>query len=150
MTAYRETEYRTQTDLDATDAPLTFYGQHENADQFTQEFQLLFEGDRWQGVDWQPGLGGAPLLAGALAQFECANQHHQREGDHLLFIGRVERCVHRSDAAPLQARDHGGSGLGLSIVKAIADRHGARVDLSDPPTGTGLVVEVVFPAPDAA
>lgn len=40
MTAYRETEYRTQTDLDATDAPLTFYGQHENAEQFTQEFQL--------------------------------------------------------------------------------------------------------------
>lgn len=40
MTAYRETEYRTQTDLDATDAPLTYYGQHENADQFTQEFQL--------------------------------------------------------------------------------------------------------------
>ena len=40
MTAYRETEYRTQTDLDATDAPLTFYGQHEDADQFTQEFQL--------------------------------------------------------------------------------------------------------------
>ncbi len=63
-------------------------------------------GDRWQGVDWQPGLGGAPLLAGALAQFECANQHHQLEGDHLLFIGRVERCVHRSDAAPLVF--HGG------------------------------------------
>ncbi len=68
--------------------------------------------------------------------------HHER----LQVFDRF----YRSDAAPLQARDHGGSGLGLSIVKAIADRHGARVDLSDPPTGTGLVVEVVFPAPDAA
>ncbi|MBI2260595.1 MAG: TonB-dependent receptor [Caulobacterales bacterium] len=43
LTAYRETEYRTQTDLDATDAPLTYYGQHENADQFTQELQLSGE-----------------------------------------------------------------------------------------------------------
>ncbi|EGP10303.1 hypothetical protein CSIRO_0080 [Bradyrhizobiaceae bacterium SG-6C] len=40
LTAYRDTEYATQTDLDATGAPLTYYGQHENADQFTQEFQL--------------------------------------------------------------------------------------------------------------
>jgi flavin reductase (DIM6/NTAB) family NADH-FMN oxidoreductase RutF len=58
-------------------------------------------GDRWQGVAWRPGADGAPLIAGALAQFECSNQHHQMEGDHLLFIGRVERCAHRSDAAPL-------------------------------------------------
>jgi iron complex outermembrane receptor protein len=40
LSAYRETEYQVQTDLDGTDAPLTFYGQHEFADQFTQEFQL--------------------------------------------------------------------------------------------------------------
>ena len=43
LSAYRETEYRTQTDLDATDAPLTFYGQIETADQFSQELQLSGE-----------------------------------------------------------------------------------------------------------
>lgn len=43
LTAYRETDYRTQTDLDATDAPLTYYGQREVADQFSQEFQLSGE-----------------------------------------------------------------------------------------------------------
>ena len=58
-------------------------------------------GDRWAGVDWRPGAGGAPLIAGALAHFECASQHHQTEGDHELFIGRVVRCVHRTDAEPL-------------------------------------------------
>ncbi len=58
-------------------------------------------GDRWAGVDWQAGLGGAPLIAGALAHFECVNQSHQTEGDHELFIGRVERCTHRADAEPL-------------------------------------------------
>jgi signal transduction histidine kinase len=38
-----------------------------------------------------------------------------------------------------------GSGLGLSIVKALADAHGARVTLSDSALG-GLAVEVAFPA----
>jgi len=35
--------------------------------------------------------------------------------------------------------------LGLAIVKAIAERHGARVTLDDAPGG-GLQVTVVFPA----
>jgi two-component system OmpR family sensor kinase len=39
----------------------------------------------------------------------------------------------------------GGSGLGLSIVKAIADRHGARLALSDT-AGGGLTVRVEFAA----
>ena len=38
-----------------------------------------------------------------------------------------------------------GSGLGLSIVKAIADRHAAAVTLDTPATGHGLEVRVAFP-----
>jgi two-component system, OmpR family, sensor kinase len=38
-----------------------------------------------------------------------------------------------------------GSGLGLSIVKNIAERHGARVVLDAGPAGKGLAVRVVFP-----
>ena len=57
---------------------------------------------------------------------------------------------YRGGAAPTLARDRSGSGLGLSIVKAIADRHGAQVHFNDATAGTGLVVEVVFPASDAA
>ena len=37
-----------------------------------------------------------------------------------------------------------GSGLGLSIVRAVALRHGAQVDLGDAPGG-GLRVSVRFP-----
>lgn len=37
-----------------------------------------------------------------------------------------------------------GSGLGLSIVRAIADRHGAHVSLADSASG-GLLARVVFP-----
>jgi two-component system OmpR family sensor kinase len=43
-----------------------------------------------------------------------------------------------------------GSGLGLSIVKRIADAHHAVIDLDEAPQGSGLVVRVHFPAPPAA
>jgi two-component system OmpR family sensor kinase len=39
-----------------------------------------------------------------------------------------------------------GSGLGLAIVRSIADRHGARVTLSDAPDGAGLRVRAAFRA----
>ncbi|MGY6273248.1 ATP-binding protein [Achromobacter denitrificans] len=38
-----------------------------------------------------------------------------------------------------------GSGLGLAIARAIADRHGATIELQDAPSGQGLRVKVVFP-----
>ena len=45
-----------------------------------------------QGL-WSGGVGGAPVLAGCAAVFECA-QHAQHEaGDHLLFLGRVLRAA---------------------------------------------------------
>ena len=37
-----------------------------------------------------------------------------------------------------------GCGLGLSIVKHIAELHGAQIELSSPPGQSGLVVTVVF------
>lgn len=62
--------------------------------------------DRWAGVAHTPGACGAPLLEGALATFECFNRSRYDEGDHLIFVGEVERCSHRSDATPLLY--HGG------------------------------------------
>lgn len=43
-----------------------------------------------------------------------------------------------------------GCGLGLSIVKQVADLHGARIELRDSVFAQGLWVRVVFPAPPAA
>jgi two-component system, OmpR family, sensor kinase len=38
-----------------------------------------------------------------------------------------------------------GSGLGMAIVKAVADAHGASIVLADGPEGRGLAVTVTFP-----
>jgi flavin reductase (DIM6/NTAB) family NADH-FMN oxidoreductase RutF len=62
--------------------------------------------DRWAGVSHADGLGGAPLIDGAAAVFECANRSRYDEGDHVIFVGRVERCAHRVGASPLLF--HGG------------------------------------------
>lgn len=62
--------------------------------------------DRWSGVRFTEGAGGAPLLEGAAAVFECFNRSQYVEGDHIIFVGEVERCRHRANASPLLY--HGG------------------------------------------
>jgi len=47
-----------------------------------------------------------------------------------------------------RSRASGGAGLGLSLVKAIADLHGARCSIASEP-GAGTTVSVVFPKPRA-
>lgn len=47
--------------------------------------------DKFDGVDWEKGLGGVPLIAGCAAHFECANQFRHYGGDHIIFVGQVER-----------------------------------------------------------
>ena len=49
---------------------------------------------------WSLGRHGAPVLAGALAVFECRRMRAERHGDHVLLIGEV---LHHSahSGAPL-------------------------------------------------
>ncbi|RQS75646.1 flavin reductase [Burkholderia sp. Bp8963] len=47
--------------------------------------------DRFSGVDAVDGQGGVPLIAGAVAQFECENEAVHAGGDHVIFVGRVNR-----------------------------------------------------------
>jgi len=60
--------------------------------------RTLFGNARYEGVDYREGLGGVPLLPGCCAWFECINQSHYIEGDHVIFIGRVERCAFETRA----------------------------------------------------
>jgi flavin reductase (DIM6/NTAB) family NADH-FMN oxidoreductase RutF len=51
--------------------------------------------DKFSGIAYAPGLGGCPLLNGALAHFECAIETTIPGGDHVIFIGRVLRAAYR-------------------------------------------------------
>jgi 3-hydroxy-9,10-secoandrosta-1,3,5(10)-triene-9,17-dione monooxygenase reductase component len=46
--------------------------------------------DRFAGLDWQPGRGGAPLLTDALASLECEIVAEYPAGDHWIVVGRVD------------------------------------------------------------
>ncbi|WP_345811551.1 flavin reductase family protein [Paraburkholderia sp. PREW-6R] len=62
------------------------------------------KGDRFEGVSHAEGDTGMPVLDGALAWFECHNRSRYEEGDHVIFVGEVERCgvhEHAADLKPL-------------------------------------------------
>ncbi len=56
--------------------------------------------EKFQDVVHAPGLGGCPLLFGALATFECVKEANVASGDHIVFFGRVEHATYR-DGEPL-------------------------------------------------
>ncbi len=57
--------------------------------------------DRFEGVTFRGGAGGAPVIEGSAAVFECFNRSQYEEGDHIIFVGEVERCERRAGALPL-------------------------------------------------
>ena len=57
--------------------------------------------ERFDGIAWRDGFRGAPILDGCCAWFECFNRSRYEEGDHVIFVGEVERCERREGAQPL-------------------------------------------------
>lgn len=57
-------------------------------------------GDKFAGVDWSPGMTGAPVLRQSLAWVECRLDAAHDAGDHELVIGRV-RSISTGEGAPL-------------------------------------------------
>jgi flavin reductase (DIM6/NTAB) family NADH-FMN oxidoreductase RutF len=56
--------------------------------------------DKFTNIEHQIGHGGCPLLADSIATFECSTYSVVEGGDHLIFIGRVERAVY-NEGEPL-------------------------------------------------
>ncbi|HWH83267.1 MAG TPA: flavin reductase family protein [Burkholderiaceae bacterium] len=71
-------------------------GQHALAERFASKAI-----DRFEGLAYAEGAGGAPILDGAVAVFECFNRSRYEEGDHVIFVGEVERCRWQPGAQPL-------------------------------------------------
>ena len=57
--------------------------------------------DRFSGLDWEPGRGGAPLLTQALATFDCEMIDEHPAGDHWIVIGQVDNLHISPNKDPL-------------------------------------------------
>ena len=86
---FREAEYFAVNVLSAEDTEISSHFAKQATDKF----------DPFAGR-FTSGLGGAPLLQGAAAIFECHTRHRNYGGDHIILIGNVERYTH-SERAPL-------------------------------------------------
>lgn len=87
--------------------------QHQIASQFATPIK-----DKFAGVQVEPGLHGSPVLANAVAHFECSRHDVYEGGDHLIFLGKVEQfCIF--DKRPLLF--HGGSFQ--QLAQAVAHSH---------------------------
>ena len=57
--------------------------------------------DRFAGLDWEPGPGGVPLLADALAFLACDIVAEHPAGDHWIVVGRVDDLIVSRAGDPL-------------------------------------------------
>ncbi|CAA7622303.1 flavin reductase family protein [Magnetospirillum sp. SS-4] len=57
--------------------------------------------DKWKGVAWESWDSGAPILANCLTSLECSTVQTMDGGDHVIFVGRVERMRHQEGGSPL-------------------------------------------------
>jgi flavin reductase (DIM6/NTAB) family NADH-FMN oxidoreductase RutF len=48
--------------------------------------------DRFEALPFSLSRQGVPVLAGTVAWFECRHRSQYSEGDHVIFVGQVERC----------------------------------------------------------
>ena len=79
----RDAEYFAINVLAAGDAALSSHFAKAGADKFAA-FTARFSA----------GLGGAPVLRGAVATFECHSRQRYYGGDHIIVIGVVERYAY--------------------------------------------------------
>ena len=57
--------------------------------------------DRFAGVSWTPGPGGAPILDGVAAWVAATLEHEYDGGDHTIAVGRVRALGADASRAPL-------------------------------------------------
>jgi flavin reductase (DIM6/NTAB) family NADH-FMN oxidoreductase RutF len=55
----------------------------------------------FDGVPFEPGVTGCPVLVDATASFDCRLRQSHRAGDHLILLGEVVALVHRPQLEPL-------------------------------------------------
>jgi len=59
----------------------------------------------FDGVPFESGVTGCPILIDATASFECRLRQSYRAGDHRIVLGEVVGLVHRPQLQPLIFHD---------------------------------------------
>ncbi|GAA4371066.1 flavin reductase family protein [Actinomadura verrucosospora] len=57
--------------------------------------------EKFAGVAWTHGPGGAPLIDGAVAWIECSVEQEHLAGDHLIVVARAHDLAEHRDEGPL-------------------------------------------------
>ncbi len=65
-----------------------------------------------EGIDWQKGKTGCPILTDCAAWFECKLTDRIQPGNHTLFIGEIIDAVLVSEDAVLTTHDYRGQYIG--------------------------------------
>ena len=87
--------------------------------------------DKFDGVDWRPGARGTPVIAGSLASFECRTFAVHDAGDHLIFIGEVEKFEQGRQDEPLVFYKGAYMMLARSLRELVAAGDSVTVDLGE-------------------
>lgn len=78
--------------------------------------------DKFAGISSRAGLGGLPILDDCAASIECRIVGDQTVGDHVLFLGQVERYAHAHSPPLLFCNGQFQQGVGLTPASTAA-RH---------------------------
>ena len=57
--------------------------------------------DKFQGVSWDCGIGGCPVLNETAGHFECRTWQQYDGGDHMIFVGEVDGFRFNESVMPL-------------------------------------------------
>ena len=72
--------------------------------------------DRFASLTWKEGLGGVPMIDGSASVFECSRYAEYPGGDHVIFLGRVDRLT-TADHTPLVFFDGGFCAAPPAVVR---------------------------------
>ena len=86
----------------------------------------------FDGVPFEPGITGCPVLVDATASFECRLRQSHPVGDHVIVLGEVIALVHRPQLQPLIF--HAGSCKSLEPELPIGRSHNRTSISTYPPT----------------
>lgn len=68
--------------------------------QYLSDRFASFLPDKFEAIEYSPGIDALPVLENALASLECRLVNSHDNGDHTIFVGQIERAT-INDGNPL-------------------------------------------------